>query len=51
MAKNEHARELAKGKKGMKYNISDRGREANRKNWQKAVDTIKRKKKGGLDET
>ena len=47
MAKNEHARELAKGKKGMKYTISERGREANRRNWQKAVETIKRKKGGG----
>ena len=50
MAKNEHASELAKSKKGMTYKPSEARTAANRKNWQKAVEAIKRKKKGGGDD-
>lgn len=45
MAKNEHASELAKSKRGMKYHVTEKGREANRRNLVKArAAKVKRKK-------
>jgi hypothetical protein len=46
MAKNEHAAALAKCKTGMRYKVSEAGREANRRNLEKARAAKVRKREG-----